>query len=147
VTDLRTELHNTLGSGYTLERELGGGGMSPVFVAQDHALGREVVVKLLSPERAASLSAERFAREVKLAAALQDPHIVPVPEALGILRNIAQALAALEESARQRNFGIRIPLGSRSDDSVRASPRFAALVRNMGLDVALFTSPNGGRPR
>ena len=58
MTDLRTQLQSTLGDGYTLERELGGGGMSRVFLAREHALGREVVVKLLSPELAASLSGE-----------------------------------------------------------------------------------------
>ena len=78
MTDLRTQLQSTLGDGYTLERELSGGGMSRVFVARDNALGRDVVVKLLSPELSASLSAERFTREIKLAAALQEPHIVPV---------------------------------------------------------------------
>ena len=78
MTDLRTQLQSTLGDGYTLERELGGGGMSRVFVARDNALGRDVVVKVLSPELSASLSAERFTREIKLAAALQEPHIVPV---------------------------------------------------------------------
>jgi len=78
VTDLRRELQASLGSAYTLERELGGGGMSRVFVATETALGRRVVVKVLSPGLALGLSAERFAREIKLAAALQHPHIVPV---------------------------------------------------------------------
>ena len=75
---LRDQLQATLGSSYTLARELGGGGMSRVFVAREEALGRDVVVKVLAPELAAGLSAERFAREIKLAAALQEPHIVPV---------------------------------------------------------------------
>jgi serine/threonine-protein kinase len=78
MTDIRQQLQASLGTAYTLERELGGGGMSRVFVAADTALNRRVVVKLLSPELAQDLSAERFAREIKLAAALQDPHIVPV---------------------------------------------------------------------
>src|SRR5690242_21683314 len=52
--------------------------MSRVFVAHDETLGRDVVVKMLAPELAAGLSAERFAREIRLAAALQEPHIVPV---------------------------------------------------------------------
>src|SRR5256714_1571778 len=52
--------------------------MSRVFVARDDSLGRDVVVKVLSPELAYALSAERFTREIKLAAALQEPHIVPV---------------------------------------------------------------------
>ncbi|MBL8998920.1 MAG: serine/threonine protein kinase, partial [Gemmatimonadetes bacterium] len=58
--------------------ELGGGGMSRVFVAQEHALGRTVVVKVIAPELAEGVSAERFAREVKLAARLQQANIVPV---------------------------------------------------------------------
>jgi eukaryotic-like serine/threonine-protein kinase len=52
--------------------------MSRVFLARDVALGRDVVVKVLSPELAASLSSERFTREIRLAASLQEPHIVPV---------------------------------------------------------------------
>jgi len=75
---LRDRLQSSLGAAYTLERELGGGGMARVFVATDPALGRQVVVKVLSPETAEGLSAERFTREIRLAAALQDPHIVPV---------------------------------------------------------------------
>jgi len=81
MTDLRQQLQATLGATYTLERELSGGGMSRVFVATDPALNRHVVVKVLAPELAQGLSAERFAREIKLAAALQDPHIVPVHSA------------------------------------------------------------------
>src|SRR5687768_1633779 len=75
---LRDRLQASLGAAYTLERELGGGGMARVFVATDPALGRQVVVKVLSPETAEGMSAERFTREIRLAAALQDPHIVPV---------------------------------------------------------------------
>ena len=75
---LRDQLQASLGNAYTLERELGGGGMSRVFVALDTALGRRVVVKVLPTEMAASVSAERFRREIQLAAGLQHPHIVPV---------------------------------------------------------------------
>ncbi|WP_309673441.1 protein kinase [Gemmatimonas sp.] len=78
MSDLRTQLQTTLGDGYTLERELGGGGMSRVFVAHENALGRTVVVKVIAPELAEGVSAERFAREVKLAARLQQANIVPV---------------------------------------------------------------------
>jgi eukaryotic-like serine/threonine-protein kinase len=81
MTDLRQQLQATLGDAYALERELLGGGMSRVFVAMDAALNRRVVVKVLSPELAQGISAERFAREIKVAAALQDPHIVPVHSA------------------------------------------------------------------
>ena len=75
---LRAQLQTTLGDGYTLERELGGGGMSRVFVARENALGREVVVKVLAPELSASVSAERFTREIATAARLQQANIVPV---------------------------------------------------------------------
>src|SRR5207237_5011637 len=67
-----------LGTAYTIERELGGGGMSSVFVARDNSLGRMVVVKVLPYELAATVSVDRFKREIMLSAALQHPHIVPV---------------------------------------------------------------------
>jgi serine/threonine-protein kinase len=63
---------------YRLERELGGGGMSQVYLAEELALGRRVVIKTLPPDLAAILSAERFQREVRLAATLQHPNIVPL---------------------------------------------------------------------
>jgi tetratricopeptide (TPR) repeat protein/tRNA A-37 threonylcarbamoyl transferase component Bud32 len=75
---LRDELQQTLGGAYILERELGGGGMSRVFVAEELALGRKVVVKVLPPEIAAGVNVDRFKREIQMAARLQHPHIVPV---------------------------------------------------------------------
>ena len=78
---LRDQLQQTLGSAYTLERELGGGGMSRVFLARDEALRRNVVVKVLPPELVAGVNVERFNREIVLAAGLQHPHIVPVHSA------------------------------------------------------------------
>ena len=76
--DIRDRLQGVLGPGFAVERELGGGGMSRVFVAEEIALGRRIVVKVLPPELAEGLSAERFAREMQLAARLQHPHIVPL---------------------------------------------------------------------
>ncbi len=78
MTDLRDRLQASLGESYRLERELGGGGMSRVFVAQDTRLGREVVVKVLSPDLAAGVNSDRFHREILVAAQLQHPQIVPV---------------------------------------------------------------------
>ena len=78
MTDLQAQLQATLSGAYTLERELGGGGMSRVFVADEIRLGRKVVVKVLSPELAAGISAERFEREIRMAASLQQANIVPV---------------------------------------------------------------------
>ena len=76
--DLRDQLQSTLGNAYTIERELGGGGMSRVFVATETALGRKVVIKVLPPETAGQVSIERFKREISLAAQLQQAHIVPL---------------------------------------------------------------------
>ena len=76
--ELRDQLQSALGTAYTIERELHGGGMSRVFVAQDESLGRMVVVKVLAPELAGSVNLERFKREISLAARLQHPHIVPL---------------------------------------------------------------------
>ena len=76
--DLRGQLQKSLGDAYRLEHELGGGGMSRVFVAQELRLQRDVVVKVLSPDLALGLSAERFEREIRTVAALQQANIVPV---------------------------------------------------------------------
>src|SRR5215831_4580401 len=78
MTDLRAQLQSTLGEAYTIERELGGGGMSRVFVATEESLGRRVVVKVLPSEAAGAVSVERFRREIRLAASLQQANIVPV---------------------------------------------------------------------
>src|SRR5688572_3729236 len=78
TSQLRDQVQLSLGTAFTIQRELGGGGMSRVFVAEETALGRTVVIKVLPPELAEGLSAERFAREIRLAARLQHPHIVPL---------------------------------------------------------------------
>src|SRR5438132_4639714 len=76
--ELRDQLQKTFGDSYTIERELGGGGMSRVFLAVEQALGRPVVVKVLPNETAGQVSIERFKREIRLAASLQQANIVPV---------------------------------------------------------------------
>ncbi|HXY32482.1 MAG TPA: serine/threonine-protein kinase, partial [Gemmatimonadaceae bacterium] len=78
MSELREQLQRALGASYRIERELGGGGMSYVFVASDTSLGRRVVVKVLRAEQAAGVSVERFLREIQLAAQLQHPMIVPL---------------------------------------------------------------------
>src|SRR5438045_6020216 len=83
MADIRARLQGVLGTAYRLERELGGGGMSRVFLAEDTQLSRRVVVKVLPPELAAGINAERFHREIQLAASLQHPHIVPLLAAGG----------------------------------------------------------------
>lgn len=75
--ELLHRLQSTLGGAYAIERELAAGGMASVFLAREIALDRPVVLKVL-PERANEVDAERFRREVALAARLQHPNIVPV---------------------------------------------------------------------
>ena len=123
-------LNAALAGRYRIERHLGEGGMASVYLAEDLRHDRKVAIKVLREDLSASLGKERFLREVKVAAALQHPHILalydsgeadgllfyvmpfvdgeslrmqlargplPANEALGILRNVAQALAYAHE--------------------------------------------------
>ena len=78
MSDFQNRLQQALASTFRIERELGGAGMSRVFVATETALERRVVVKVLPPELAAGVNVDRFRREIQLAAQLQHPHIVPL---------------------------------------------------------------------
>jgi serine/threonine-protein kinase len=78
MSDLRSRLGNGLTSRYSLDRELGQGGMAVVYLAHDLRHDREVALKVLRPEISAEIGAERFLREIKLAAGLTHPHILPV---------------------------------------------------------------------
>jgi serine/threonine-protein kinase len=69
-------LSEALGSRYRLERELGQGGMATVYLAEDLKHGRRVAIKVLRPDLAAVIGAERFLREIKTIAVLQHPHIL-----------------------------------------------------------------------
>ena len=129
--DLRDELEAALGELYSIETELGGGGMSRVFLAEETALERRVVVKVLPRELTGGVNVDRFRREIVLAAQLQHPHIVtllstgevggvpyytmpyeegrslrahlrergplPIGETVGILGDVAKALAFAHE--------------------------------------------------
>ena len=100
---LQAEVQAALAEQFTLERELPRGGMSRVFVATENALRRHVVIKILAPELAASLSAERFKREIALAAHLQHPHIVPLLSAGQAGEHLYYTMPFVDgESLRQR---------------------------------------------
>jgi serine/threonine-protein kinase len=71
-------LRASLADRYTIERELGAGGMATVYLAQDLKHDRKVAIKVLKPELAAVLGADRFVVEIKTTAALQHPHILPL---------------------------------------------------------------------
>lgn len=100
---LFNEVQAALSEQFTLERELPRGGMSRVFVAREDALRRTVVIKVLAPELAASLSADRFKREIGLAARLQHPHIVPLLSAGHAGAHLYYTMPYVDgESLRQR---------------------------------------------
>ncbi len=71
-------LRASLTNAYTIDRELGRGGMATVYLAQDCKHDRVVALKVLHPDLAASLGPDRFLREIKLAARLNHPHILPL---------------------------------------------------------------------
>jgi Tol biopolymer transport system component len=77
-SDLQAQLQEVLGTAYRIDRELGGAGMSRVFVATETELDRQVVIKVLPPDLSAGINTDRFRREIQLAARLQHPHIVPL---------------------------------------------------------------------
>jgi serine/threonine-protein kinase len=78
MEDIASSLQHALGDQYRLIRELGGGGMSHVFVAEEASLGRQVVVKVLPPELTSEASIARFKREAAVTAQIQHPNILPV---------------------------------------------------------------------
>jgi tetratricopeptide (TPR) repeat protein len=88
VGDPRDQLQAALAEHYTIDRELGRGGMAKVYLARDLKHDRSVALKVLHPELAATLGPERFFREIRFTARLDHPHILPVfdsGEAAGLL--------------------------------------------------------------
>ncbi|MDX2207828.1 MAG: protein kinase [Gemmatimonadales bacterium] len=92
-------LRASLADRYTLERELGQGGMATVYLAHDLKHKRKVAIKILKPELAAVLGAERFVQEITTTAALQHPHILPLFDSGAVVVDTARgdpaALATL----------------------------------------------------
>src|SRR2546427_494837 len=78
MPDLLAVLRDALADRYAVERELGRGGMATVFLAEDLKHRRPVAIKVLHPELAAAVGADRFLREIEIAARLQHPHILPL---------------------------------------------------------------------
>ncbi len=76
--DVLESLRSNLTDRYTVENELGRGGMATVYLATDLKHNRKVAIKLLRPELAASVGADRFLREIEIAAQLTHPHILPL---------------------------------------------------------------------
>ena len=112
MTDLFDRLRTALADHYGLERELGAGGMAMVYLAADLKHDRKVAIKVLKPELAAVLGAERFVQEIKTTAALSHPHILPLfdsGEAGGFLYYVMpylQGETIREKLNRETQFGI-----------------------------------------
>ncbi len=108
---------------YRLERELGTGGMATVYLAADLKHDRKVAIKVLKPELAAVLGAERFVQEIKTTAALSHPHILPLfdsGEAGGFLYYVMpyiQGETIREKLNRETQFGV--------DDAIRITTEVA----------------------
>jgi len=124
MTDLRSRLQPALADRYSIDREVGRGGMATVYLAQDLKHDRRVALKVLHPELAASIGAERFLREIQIAARLQHPHILPLydsGQADGLLYYVMPFVAG--ESLRDRlNREKRLPL----DDALAIARDVAA---------------------
>ena len=135
MADLKEQLKRTLGGTYTLERELGHGGMATVYLARDTRHDRSVAVKVLRPEIAQSIGADRFLREIHLAAKLSHPHILPLfdsGEADGCLYYVMPNVEGLSLRARISAEG-KLPI----DDALKVTREVAdaleALVKRVGV--------------
>ena len=123
MLDLPARLVEALEDRYTLQRELGRGGMATVYLAEDLRHGRRVAIKVLKPELAVVLGSERFLREIKLTAQLNHPHILPLldsGEAGGLLYYVMPYLVG--ESLRDRlKLEKQLPI----DDALRVTREVA----------------------
>ena len=103
MADPLDRLRTALAGRYTLERELGAGGMAVVYLARDLKHDRPVALKVLRPELTALLGPERFLREIAITGRLQHPHILPLldsGEAEGLLYYVMPYVEG--ETLRQR---------------------------------------------
>ena len=89
VTVSVDQLALSLAERYRIERELGAGGMATAYLTHDLKHDRKVAIKVLKPELAAVLGAQRFIVEIKTTAALQHPHILPLFDSGSAARNLS----------------------------------------------------------
>ena len=78
MADSFEKLKDALADRYAIEREIGSGGMATVYLARDLRHERQVALKVLRPQLAAALGPDRFLREIRIAANLHHPHILPL---------------------------------------------------------------------
>jgi len=125
------QLAPALAGRYTLERELGRGGMATVYLADDPKHHRKVAIKVLRPELGTLLGPDRFTREVRIAAGLNHPHILPLHdsgEAGGLLYYVMPFIAGDSLRKRMTREG-RLPI----DDAVRLIRQAASALHHAHL--------------
>jgi serine/threonine protein kinase len=133
VTELERRVQQHLGTTHSLEFELGGGGMSRVFVAEDKSLNRRVVVKVLNPSVAATFSVARFQREIMTVAKLNHPNIVPVLSA-GEVDGLPYFIMPYIEGESLRGRIVRGPLSLRETVGIlKDVMRALAYAHSMGI--------------
>src|SRR5215831_9698973 len=103
MANLRETFSQALSDRYVIERELGRGGMATVFLARDVKHKRLVALKVLRQDVSAVLGAERFLREIEIAARLQHPHILPLHDSGELSGTLFYVMPYVEgESLRDR---------------------------------------------
>ena len=103
MSDTITRLNAALEGRYRIERELGEGGMAMVYLADDIKHERKVALKVLKPDLAAVVGADRFLREIRIAAGLNHPHILPVHDSGEVAGLLFYVMPYVEgESLRDR---------------------------------------------
>jgi eukaryotic-like serine/threonine-protein kinase len=112
VAELEHSLQKHLAATHAIQSEITGGGMSRVFVAEDLALSRRVVIKVLNPTLAATVSVARFQREIMLVARLNHPNIVPVLTA-GEIETLPYFIMPFIDGESLRGRMVRGPLSIR----------------------------------
>jgi len=151
MTDAPARLAAALADRYRLERELGAGGMATVYLAHDLKHDRQVAIKVLKPDLAAVLGAERFITEIKTTAALSHPHILPLfdsGEAGGFLYYVMpyiQGETIREKLTREGQFGINeaLRIASEVADALDYAHRHGVIHRDIKPENILL---HDGRP-
>jgi predicted Ser/Thr protein kinase len=139
MTDIPSDLRVALKDAYSLEGVIGIGGMATVYRAQDRRHAREVAVKVLRPDLAASIGKNRFLKEIEIAARLSHPHIVPLydsGEAGGFLFYVmphirGQSLRALLRRERRLPVLAAVDITSQVSEGLSYAHRMGVLHRDI----------------
>jgi eukaryotic-like serine/threonine-protein kinase len=124
MMDLDQELVTALAGRYEIEDELGRGGMAIVYRARDVKHGRQVALKVMRPELAASLGAERFLREIDIAASLNHPNILPLYDSGAVSGTLYYAMPYVDGPTLRQRLDVEVQLPI--DDALAITQQIAA---------------------